>query len=166
MLDNFSTGHCWAVTNCETIEVDLLDQNKLFQSLDGKYFDGVIHFAAKSLVGESVHRPEVYYRNNVTGTLNLVNAMQRIGVNNLVFSSTAAIFGKPLDAKIAEDHPKNPINPYGRSKLMVENVLEDISSANDLNVTCLRYFNAAGAHVSGEIGEAHTPETSLDPKCF
>lgn len=166
VLDNFSTGHCWAVTNCETIEVDLLDQNKLFQSLDGKYFDGVIHFAAKSLVSESVHRPEVYYRNNVTGTLNLVNAMQRIGVNNLVFSSTAAIFGKPLDAKIAEDHPKNPINPYGRSKLMVENVLEDISSANDLNVTCLRYFNAAGAHMSGEIGEAHTPETHLIPNVF
>lgn len=166
VLDNFSTGHRWAVSKCEVIEVDLLDQKRLFQLLAGRDFDGVIHFAAKSLVGESVSRPEIYYRNNVVGTLNLVEAMQRIDVINLVFSSTAAIFGNPIEQKISEDHPKNPINPYGQSKLMVERMLEDICTANDFNATCLRYFNAAGAHSSGEIGEAHNPETHLIPNIF
>ena len=166
VLDNFSTGHRWAVSQCEVIEVDLLDQNRLLHLLAGRDFDAVIHFAAKSLVGESVSRPEIYYRNNVVGTLNLVGAMQRIDVTNLVFSSTAAIFGNPIEHKISEDHPKNPINPYGRSKLMVERVLEDICSANNFNAACLRYFNAAGAHSSGEIGEAHNPETHLIPNIF
>jgi UDP-glucose 4-epimerase len=89
--------------------------------------------------------------------------MLKNDVNNLVFSSTAAIFGNPVTEKIAENHPKNPINPYGQSKLMVENMLQDICFTNDLNATCLRYFNAAGAHISGEIGEAHDPETHLIP---
>ena len=123
VLDNFSTGHRWAVSGSEVLEVDLLDKERLLQSLEGRDFDGVIHFAAKSLVGESVSRPQLYYQNNVVGTLNLVEAMRRIELNNLVFSSTAAIFGNPVDHKISEDHPKNPINPYGRSKLMVERVL-------------------------------------------
>ncbi|MDA8796847.1 UDP-glucose 4-epimerase GalE [Luminiphilus sp.] len=163
VLDDFSTGHEWAVKDCEILRVNLLDQDNLSQLLKGRYFDGVIHFAAKSLVGESVKKPSLYYRNNVVGTLNLVNEMLQNDVNNLVFSSTAAIFGNPVTDKIAEDHPKNPINPYGQSKLMVENMLQDICSANDFNATCLRYFNAAGAHESGEIGEAHNPETHLIP---
>tara|TARA_B110000211_G_C13981495_1_gene509609 strand:- start:68 stop:1045 length:978 start_codon:yes stop_codon:yes gene_type:complete len=163
VLDDFSTGHEWAVKDCEILRVNLLDQDKLSQLLKGRYFDGVIHFAAKSLVGESVKKPDLYYRNNVVGTLNLVNEMLNNDVNNLVFSSTAAIFGNPVTDKLAEDHPKNPINPYGQSKLMVENMLQDICSANDFNATCLRYFNAAGAHESGEIGEAHDPETHLIP---
>ena len=163
VLDDFSTGHEWAVRDCEILRVNLLDQDKLSQLLRGRHFDGVIHFAAKSLVGESVKKPYMYYRNNVVGTLNLVNEMLNNDVNNLVFSSTAAIFGNPVTDKIAEDHPKNPINPYGQSKLMVENMLQDICSANDFNATCLRYFNAAGAHESGEIGEAHDPETHLIP---
>jgi UDP-glucose 4-epimerase len=163
VLDDFSTGHEWAVRDCEILRVNLLDQNKLSQLLKGRYFDGVIHFAAKSLVGESVKKPDLYYRNNVVGTLNLVNEMLNNDVNNLVFSSTAAIFGNPITDKIAEDHPKNPINPYGQSKLMVENMLKDICSVNDFNATCLRYFNAAGTHESGEIGEAHDPETHLIP---
>jgi len=163
VLDDFSTGHNWAVKDCEILRVNLLDQDKLSQLLKGRYFDGVIHFAAKSLVGESVTKPELYYRNNVVGTLNLVKEMRNNDVNNLVFSSTAAIFGNPLTEKIAEDHPKNPINPYGQSKLMVEHMLQDICSANDFNAICLRYFNAAGAHESGEIGEAHDPETHLIP---
>ncbi|MAV08233.1 MAG: UDP-glucose 4-epimerase GalE [Gammaproteobacteria bacterium] len=163
VLDDFSTGHEWAVKDCEILRVNLLDQDKLSQLLKGRHFDGVIHFAAKSLVGESVKKPELYYRNNVVGTLNLVNEMLNNDVNNLVFSSTAAIFGNPVTEKIAEDHPKNPINPYGQSKLMVENMLRDICSANDFNVTCFRYFNAAGAHESGEIGESHNPETHLIP---
>jgi len=163
VLDDFSTGHDWAVKDCEILRVNLLDQDKLSQLLMGRHFDGVIHFAAKSLVGESVKKPDLYYRNNVVGTLNLVNEMLSNDVNNLVFSSTAAIFGNPVTDKIAENHPKNPINPYGQSKLMVENILQDICSANDFNATCLRYFNAAGAHESGEIGEAHDPETHLIP---
>jgi UDP-glucose 4-epimerase len=163
VLDDFSTGHEWAVKDCEILRVNLLDQDKLSQLLRGRHFDGVIHFAAKSLVGESVKKPDLYYRNNVVGTLNLVNEMLNNDVNNLVFSSTAAIFGNPVTDKIAEDHPKNPINPYGQSKLMVESMLKDICSANDFNATCLRYFNAAGAHESGEIGEAHDPETHLIP---
>lgn len=163
VLDDFSTGHEWAVKDCEILRVNLLDQDKLSQLLKGRYFDGVIHFAAKSLVGESVKRPKFYYLNNVVGTLNLVNELLKNEVNNLVFSSTAAIFGTPLTDKIEESHPKNPINPYGKSKLMVENMLQDICSANDFNVICLRYFNAAGAHESGQIGESHDPETHLIP---
>jgi len=163
VLDDFSTGHEWAVKDCEILRVNLLDQDKLSQLLKGHYFDGVIHFAAKSLVGESVTKPDLYYRNNVVGTLNLVNEMLKNDVKNLVFSSTAAIFGNPVTDKIVEDHPKNPINPYGQSKLMVENILQDICLANDFNATCLRYFNAAGAHELGEIGEAHDPETHLIP---
>jgi UDP-glucose 4-epimerase len=163
VLDDFSTGHEWAVKDCEVLRVNLLDQDKLAQSLKGRYFDGVIHFAAKSLVGESVKKPDLYYRNNLVGTLNLVNEMLENGVKNLVFSSTAAIFGNPVADKIDEDHPKTPINPYGKSKLMVENMLRDICSAYDFNATCFRYFNAAGAYESGEIGEAHDPETHLIP---
>ena len=163
VLDDFSTGHKWAVKDCEILCVDLLDQVKLSKLLRGRHFDGVIHFAAKSLVGESVKKPNLYYQNNVVGTLNLISNMLNNDVNNLVFSSTAAIFGNPVTEKIAENHPKNPINPYGKSKLIVENMLQDICSANDFNATCLRYFNAAGAHESGEIGEAHDPQTHLIP---
>lgn len=163
VLDDFSTGHEWAVKDCETLRVNFLDQEKLSRLLRRRHFDGVIHFAAKSLVGESVRKPDLYYRNNVVGTLNLVNEMRNNNVNNLVFSSTAAIFGNPVTDKIAEGHRKNPINPYGQSKLMVERILQDICSANDLYATCLRYFNAAGAHESGEIGEAHVSETHLIP---
>jgi len=163
VLDDFSTGHEWAVKDCEVLRVNLLDQDKLAKALKGRYFDGVIHFAAKSLVGESLKKPDLYYRNNVVGTLNLVNEMIKNEVKNLVFSSTAAIFGNPVTEKIAEEHPNTPINPYGQSKLMVENMLRDICTAYDFNATCFRYFNAAGAHESGEIGEAHDPETHLIP---
>jgi UDP-glucose 4-epimerase len=163
VLDDFSTGHEWAIEDCEILRVNLLDQNKLSRKLKGRYFDGVIHFAAKSLIGESVKNPDIYYRNNVIGTLNLVVEMLKNDVNNLVFSSTASIFGNPVTEMIAEDHPKNPINPYGQSKLIVENMLEDYCSAYHLNATCFRYFNAAGADPSSEIGEAHNPETHLIP---
>lgn len=163
ILDDFSTGHPWATADCEVLEVNLLDQERLNQLLAGRSFDGVIHFAAKSLVGESMTKPDMYFRNNVVGTMNLVEAMIKNGCRNLVFSSTAAIFGSPQAAKINEEHPKNPINPYGRSKLMVEQMLESICNAYDFNACCLRYFNAAGADQSGGIGEAHDPETHLIP---
>jgi UDP-glucose 4-epimerase len=163
ILDDFSTGNEWAVNGCEVLNVNLLDKARLSTILHKRHFDGVIHFAAKSLVGESLIRPDLYYENNVVGTINLVNEMRKNGINNLVFSSTAAIFGEPLTEKIMEDHPKFPLNPYGKSKLMVEMLLSDICSAYNFNVTCLRYFNAAGAHFSGKIGEAHDPETHLIP---
>ena len=163
VLDDFSTGHDWSIKDVEVLRVNLLDKSKLASILKGRYFDGVVHFAAKTLVGESIEKPDFYYKNNVTGTLNLVGEMLRNGVHNLVFSSTAAIFGNPISDKICEDHPKNPINPYGQSKLMVENILRFICSSYDFNVTCFRYFNAAGAHLSGSIGEDHNPETHLIP---
>jgi UDP-glucose 4-epimerase len=163
VLDDFSTGHNWSVSDCEIIRVNLLDQNKLERQLKGRSFDGVIHFAAKSLVGESVKKPDLYYQNNVVGSLNLINEMLKNDISNLVFSSSAAIFGNPVTDKISENHPKIPINPYGQSKLMIENMLQDICSVYDFNATCLRYFNAAGAHQSGQIGEAHNPETHLIP---
>lgn len=163
VLDDFSTGHTWALRDCEVLSVNLLDQEKLAKLLKGRYFDGVIHFAAKSLVSESVNKPNLYYQNNFVGTLNLVNEMLRNDLDKLVFSSTAAIFGNPVTEKISEDHPKNPINPYGQSKLMIENMLQDICLAYNFNAICLRYFNAAGAHPLAEIGEAHDPETHLIP---
>lgn len=163
VLDDFSSGHEWAVENCEVLRVNLLDQDSLARCLKNRQFDGVIHFAAKSLVGESVQNPDLYYRNNFVGTLNLVNEMLKNDIDNMVFSSTAAIFGNPISDKIAEDHPKFPINPYGQSKLMVENMLRDMCLAYKLNVTCFRYFNAAGADESGMIGEDHHPETHLIP---
>ena len=163
VLDDFSTGNEWAVKDCEILEINLLDNEELDRTLKGRKFDGVIHFAAKSLVGESVINPNLYYRNNVIGTLNLLNVLLKNDINNFVFSSSAAIFGNPVQKKINEDHSKKPINPYGSSKLMVEEILQDLSTAYDLNVICFRYFNAAGAHESGEIGESHDPETHLIP---
>lgn len=163
VLDDFSTGHEWALQDCEILHVNLLDQENLSKLLRGRYFDGVIHFAAKSLVNESIEKPDFYYRNNVIGSLNLLSEMLKNNLNNIVFSSTAAIFGNPVTDKIAEEHPKNPINPYGQSKLIVENILQDICLAHNINATCLRYFNAAGAHETAYIGEAHQPETHLIP---
>ena len=163
VLDNFSTGNRWAIEDCEILELDLLDEEKLSATLKGKWFDAVIHFAAKSLVGESVADPHMYYKNNVVGSLNLIRAMLENDMDNLVFSSTAAVFGNPQSDLIKEDHPVLPINPYGQSKLFVEKILADMSSANGFNSVCLRYFNACGADPSGKIGEGHNPETHLIP---
>lgn len=163
VLDNFSTGHKSLINDCEILNVDLIDKDKLSKSLKGRKFDGVIHFAAKSLVNESIQKPDYYYVNNVIGTLNLIEQMRNNGNYNLVFSSTAAIFGNPHKDILEEDDPKNPINPYGNSKLVVENILHDICKSYDFNATCFRYFNAAGAHKDGSIGENHEPETHLIP---
>jgi len=126
-------------------------------------FDAVMHFCALSLVGESVSKPYLYYTNNVARTLVLLEAMRTAGVDRLVFSSTAAVFGNPQTPLITEEHPTKPINPYGQSKLMVEKILGDAANAYGLRSVALRYFNAAGADPSGEIGEAHSPETHLIP---
>ena len=123
----------------------------------------VFHFAANCYVGESCENPEKYYFNNVSSTLVLLRAMRRAGVNRFIFSSTAATFGNPVRETIDETHPQDPINPYGRTKLMIEHILADYASAYGMQYVALRYFNAAGAVESGEIGEDHDPETHLIP---
>jgi len=163
VLDNFSTGHRQAVHWGELVEADLLDPASLERAFSGRRFDAVLHFCASSLVGESVREPYAYYRNNVAGTLNLLEAMRQNGVERLVFSSTAAVYGNPVSGVIDEDHPKAPINPYGASKLMVERMLADAADAYGLRSVALRYFNAAGALPEQGIGEAHACETHLIP---
>ncbi|MGH8080914.1 MAG: UDP-glucose 4-epimerase GalE [Lysobacter sp.] len=162
VLDNLSTGHRQALRWGDWIDADLLRP----ESLDAAFarpVDAVMHFCARSLVGESVAAPYDYYDNNVVGSLNLLRAMRRHGVDRLVFSSSAAVFGQPVSARIDEDHPKAPINPYGASKLMVERILADAAQAYGLRSVSLRYFNAAGAAAEAGIGESHTPETHLIP---
>lgn len=163
VFDNLSTGHRQAVGAAPLVVGDLLDQTALKSLFAVHRFDAVMHFCALSLVGVSVTDPYGYYRNNVVGTLNLLQAMQDTAVNKLVFSSTAAVFGNPESELIDESHPTRPINPYGASKLMVERILADAAIAYGLRSVALRYFNAAGADPSGEIGEAHRPETHLIP---
>jgi UDP-glucose 4-epimerase len=163
VLDNLSTGHRDAIQWGDFVEADLLDGTSLESVFSGRRIDAVMHFCARSLVGESMTMPYEYYANNVCGTLNLLQVMRKYGVDRLVFSSTAAVYGHPLHGVIDEDHPLNPINPYGQSKLMVERILSDAARAYGLRSVCLRYFNAAGASADGDIGEAHEPETHLIP---
>jgi UDP-glucose 4-epimerase len=163
VFDNLSTGHRDAVKGEELIIGDLQDQTALKKLFSSHHFDAVMHFCARSLVGESVSDPYLYYRSNVIGTLNLLDAMQKANVDQLVFSSTAAIFGNPQTMPIDEDHPTRPINPYGASKLMVERILSDAANAYGLRSVALRYFNAAGADADAGLGEAHEPETHLIP---
>ena len=164
VFDNLSTGHAEAVKWGELVRGDVLstsDLDRLFEQHG--HFDLIIHFCAKSLVGESVQDPASYYRNNVMGTLNLLDAMVRTGHDKLVFSSTAAVFGVPQVDLIDESQPRLPINPYGQTKKMVEDILQDYHQAYGLKSVCLRYFNACGADPDGEIGERHDPETHLIP---
>ena len=164
VFDNLSYGNAAAIPqSVPLIQGDLLDTDALKTLFAQNAFDAVYHFAALISVGESVSAPDIYYRNNVVGTLNLLDAMRTAGVERFVFSSTAATFGNPETPLIAEDHPKNPLNPYGRTKLMIEQVLADYGHAYGIRSVCFRYFNAAGADPSSEIGEAHDPETHLVP---
>lgn len=163
VLDNFITGHREAVKWGPLIEGDM-DQRPLLDCIFAEYdIAAVMHFAAFAYVGESVLVPAKYYQNNVAGTIALLEAMVANGVLNFVFSSTCAIFGESAINILDEDNPKNPINPYGRSKLMVETILSDFKTAYGLQSMCLRYFNAAGADPAGVIGEDHSPETHLIP---
>jgi UDP-glucose 4-epimerase len=163
VLDNLSTGFRNAVRYGRLIEGDLADHSLLDRLFAENRIDAVLHFAALSQVGESVQNPALYYRNNVANTLNLLDAMLAHGVRRFIFSSTAAIFGEPETSRIAEDHPQRPINPYGRSKRMVEEILQDYDRAYGLRYVSLRYFNAAGADPEGELGERHDPESHLIP---
>jgi UDP-glucose 4-epimerase len=164
VLDSLSTGYEHLVDEKAIfVKGDLGDKELLSHLFETYDIKGVMHFAANSLVGESVVEPLKYYKNNVAATLNLLETMVKHHVNNFIFSSTAATYGIPNTDFITEDTPTKPINPYGRSKLMVEQILSDFAEAYGLNYVVLRYFNAAGAHESGMIGEKHDPETHLIP---
>lgn len=165
ILDNLVYGHRDIV---EILQVELVigdtSDRALLDSLFSRLnITAVMHFAAYAYVGESVENPAKYYRNNVLGTLTLLEAMVAASVKKFVFSSTCATYGVPEILPIPEEHPQNPINPYGASKLMVERILSDFDTAYGLKSVCFRYFNAAGAHPSGLLGEDHNPETHLLP---
>lgn len=166
ILDNLVYGHrdlIEQVLKVELIEGDTIDRDlldKLFKSRD---IAAVMHFSAYAYVGESVSNPAKYYRNNVIGTITLLEAMLAASVKKFVFSSTCATYGVPETVPIPEDHPQNPINPYGATKLMVERILSDFNEAYDFKSVRFRYFNAAGADPSGLLGEDHNPETHLIP---
>lgn len=162
-LDNLVHGHREFVKWGTFVEGDLADTTLLRNLFKTHSIRAVMHFAGFACVGESVTDPAKYYRNNVTNTLNLLEAMRETGVDKIIFSSTCATYGIPQTIPIAEDHPQHPINPYGRSKLMVENMLQDYCTAYNIRYAALRYFNAAGADPDGEIGESHNPETHLIP---
>lgn len=162
-LDNLSAGHRDAVLGGELVHGDIADRPLLDALFARGQFDAVMHFASFIQVGESVKEPAKYYDNNVTNTLTLLDAMRAAGVQRFIFSSTAATFGEPQYVPIDEAHPQQPINPYGRTKLMVEQVLRDYEVAYGLQSVVLRYFNAAGADPEGQLGERHEPETHLIP---
>ena len=162
-LDNLSTGYRDAVTAGDFIQVDLADREILATLFARQSFDAVMHFASYIQVGESVKEPSKYYTNNLTNTLNLLDAMVVSGIKRFIFSSSAAVYGDPHTVPIPENHSKDPINPYGRTKWMVEQILADYDHAYALKSVSLRYFNAAGADPEGLLGERHEPETHLIP---
>ena len=162
-LDNLSTGHQDAVLYGDFEFCDILDSAELNRLFKKYKPDAVMHFGAYSLVGESVMDPCKYYNNNVSGTLSLLKTMIDNNCLKFIFSSSAAIFGDPEYIPIDENHPKKPINPYGKSKLMVEEILKDFESAYGLKYVSFRYFNAAGHDPEGELSERHDPETHLLP---
>jgi len=163
VLDNLSTGHRDFARWGAFIQGDVRDAALLDRIFATREIAAVVHFAAKSQVGESVREPLDYYDNNLAGAVELLAAMRRHGVGVIVFSSTCAVYGPPFDGLLAEDHPLLPISPYARSKRMIEAILEDCGRAYGLKSVCLRYFNAAGADPEAEIGERHIPETHLIP---
>jgi UDP-arabinose 4-epimerase len=165
-FDNLSAGHRDAVRWGPLKEGDILDRQRLVEIFAEYGFDGVVHFAARAYVEESMIDPQKYYRNNVAGTLMLLEVMLEFGLKEIVFSSTCATYGTVGTLPISEDAPQAPINPYGRSKLMVERILQDYDRAYDLKSICLRYFNAAGCDPDWDIGERHDPETHLIPRAL
>lgn len=162
-FDNLSNGHADAVLTGELVVGCMSSLEQLNLLFDKHQFDAVMNFASFIQVGESLKKPAQYYQNNFSNTLNLLQVMAEHKVKNLIFSSTAATFGEPQYTPIDEKHPQNPINPYGRSKLLIEQILPDFEAAYGLKSVCLRYFNAAGAHPEGLLGERHEPETHLIP---
>ena len=166
VYDNLVTGHRGAVRWGPLVKGDIQDTDLLVRTLGEYKPHAVIHFAASAYVGESVEDPAKYYLNNVAGSLSLLEACRRVQVMKIVFSSTCATYGTPANLPIRETTPQNPISPYGRSKLMVEQILEDYDSAYGLRYVSLRYFNACGADPEGELREDHEPETHLIPRAL
>jgi UDP-glucose-4-epimerase GalE len=164
IYDNLSTGHRELAEGFELIVGDIADSAKLGNVL--KRCDSVMHFAAHAYVGESVENPRKYFRNNVTAALALLDSVMESRVRKFIFSSTCAVYGNPVKVPITEDNPRQPVNPYGATKLAFENALEAYSRAYGLKYVAFRYFNAAGADESGSIGESHEPETHLIPLVF
>ncbi|MCL0070973.1 UDP-glucose 4-epimerase GalE [Thermodesulfovibrionales bacterium] len=165
VYDNLSTGTAKAVLYGQLVEGDILNLRDLKKAIDDFKPDAVMHFAAKIVVPESVKYPLLYYTNNVFGTLNVLEAMRCCGVNKFIFSSTAAVYGEPVEMSIVEETPFRPINPYGKSKAMIEEVLKDFSAAEDFRYVSLRYFNVAGADPSCTIGETKKDATHLITMC-
>lgn len=163
VIDNLSTGHADAVQPGELRQGDIGDRTLVGAVLREIRPACVMHFAAASLVGESTHNPSKYWRNNLEQTVGLLDAIVENGLPHFIFSSTAAVFGNPQETPIRETHPRCPINPYGHTKLAVEYLLQDYAQAHGLRSISLRYFNAAGAHPDGSLGERHMPETHLIP---
>ncbi len=163
VYDNLSRGHLRAVPRGRLLQGDLRDESLLAAVLAEKRIEAVLHFAALALVGESVQRPQWYYSNNLQGSLCLLQAMRRAGTRRIVFSSTTAVYGLARQVPLPVEHPREPINPYGRSKLAVEHALEDYARAHRFAAVALRYFNAAGASRLFPLGEDHRPETHLIP---
>ena len=166
VVDNLSRGRREAVDPARLREVDLLDTESLVRVMNEKPFDAVIHFAAYISVGESMKTPELYFHNNTAGSLSLLTAMIRTGIKNVVFSSTAAVYGMPTTVPIPESEPYAPVNAYGETKVMVEKMLNWFDQLHQLRSICLRYFNASGADPEGRTGEEHDPETHLIPLLF
>lgn len=163
ILDNFEKGHEDAILGGKIYKGDLRDKNILDKIFTENHVEAVIDFAAYSLVGESMVEPLKYFNNNVSGTINLLEAMKKYGVKYIVFSSTAATYGEPENTPILENDKTIPTNAYGESKLLVEKILKWCDTCYGIKFTVLRYFNATGAHINGKIGEDHSPETHLIP---
>ncbi len=163
VYDNLQTGHRKAVKNALFIQADLSDQKKLAETFQANSIDAVMHFAADCLVGESVQNPLKYFNNNVKNSFKLIEIMEQFHIQQIVFSSSAAVYGEPKEVPISEEHPCAPTNPYGETKWIFEKVLRAFHEAGKLNYVSLRYFNAAGADSEGELGEDHSQETHLIP---
>lgn len=164
ILDNLSQGHRQAVKDFRLEEIDLVtEKEKLNTLLTTEKFDGVIHMASLIQMGESYKDPAKYYKNNVYGFMNLLDAMKNAGVNKIIISSSAGVYGNPVKLPIEEDDPKNPLNPYGETKYILERMLEDYDAAYGMKFISIRYFNAAGAALDGSIGEDHPEESHLIP---
>jgi len=167
VVDSLERGNKEAVDSRATLIIgDLRDKKFVANIFSEHKFDAVIHFAGYISMAESVANPYIYFDNNVNASLNILESMVKNGLNNFVFSSTAGVYGNPVEIPITEDHQKNPTNPYGESKLMVEKILSWYGEIYNLNFASLRYFNACGAAVNGEMGENHSPESHLIPNAI
>lgn len=167
VVDNLERGHGEIVSKrARFVNGDLRDKKFVDSIFSTQTFDCVVHFAGYISMAESVSNPYLYFNNNVSASLNIIEGMAKNKMNNFIFSSTAGVYGNPIKTPIAEDHPKNPTNPYGESKLMVEKILSWYGEIFNLNFVCLRYFNASGASSDGMMGENHSPESHLIPNAI